>query len=170
MKLIRITQEREALYELLPETNPDHYPWGDQEEDQVRFPPTNRDPAYGIVARWRWEEYCYENLQARSHRNYRRLVPRPKCYVCNSDPVRDERLYCCIICDDVWMCRTHAIFPACLPVRTPICCLHSRWTRGIGSWNPRGGYPYIPALHRRPLKEPELWVDARLPHDDEDGP
>eukprot|EP00971_Amphidinium_carterae_P284775 5653733-Amphidinium_carterae.1 len=158
MKLIRITQEREALFELLPEANPDHYPWEDVEADLVGI--ENRDPTIGCVERWRWEEYCYEKLQDRSHRSCRRQVPRPQCYVCGGGPgdydrrYHDDRLYCCIICDDVWMCRTHAIFPACLPVRTPICCLHSRWTRGIGSWNPRGGYPHIPELHRRPLKQP----------------
>eukprot|EP00971_Amphidinium_carterae_P274388 5445156-Amphidinium_carterae.1 len=82
MKLIRITQER---YELLPEKNPDHYPWPELEEDHVRFPPTNRDPHDGVVARWRWEEFCYENLQARSHRTYSHLRPRPQCYVCQGE-------------------------------------------------------------------------------------
>eukprot|EP00971_Amphidinium_carterae_P077737 1537073-Amphidinium_carterae.2 len=167
MKTIRMTQEREALYELLPEANPDEYPWEDMEDDLVGL--TNLDPTVGMVPRWRWEEYCYENLQARSHRSRGHHDPVRKCYVCKFTEHR-SRLYGCIICDDVFMCREHAVFPACLPVRTPICCKHSRWTRGVGSWNPPGGYPYIPELHRGPVKEPELWLDAKLSHDDEEGP
>eukprot|EP00971_Amphidinium_carterae_P162625 3223881-Amphidinium_carterae.1 len=50
MKLIRITQEREALYELLPEANPDHFPWENMEDDLVGI--ENRDPAHGVVERW----------------------------------------------------------------------------------------------------------------------
>eukprot|EP00971_Amphidinium_carterae_P211593 4198466-Amphidinium_carterae.1 len=47
MKTIRMAQEREALYELLPDTNPDHYPWEDVEDDLVGI--TNRDPTHGCV-------------------------------------------------------------------------------------------------------------------------
>eukprot|EP00971_Amphidinium_carterae_P322300 6405827-Amphidinium_carterae.2 len=165
MRKIRMAQEGEALYQLLPEANPDDYPWENMEDDLVGI--RNQDPTVGCVERWRWEEYCYEKLQARSHRYHGK---DQHCYVCKKRESYYQRLYCCIICDDVYMCRQHSIFPACIPVMTPICCLHSRWTRGIGSWNPRGGYPYIPELHRKPLKEKELWMDARHHHDDEDGP
>eukprot|EP00971_Amphidinium_carterae_P279457 5547601-Amphidinium_carterae.1 len=80
MKLIRITQEREALFELLPEENPDRFPWEDMEDDLVGI--ENRDPTLGVVERWRWEEYCYDKLQARSHRSHGFYGPVPKCYVC----------------------------------------------------------------------------------------
>eukprot|EP00971_Amphidinium_carterae_P011962 235990-Amphidinium_carterae.1 len=152
MKKIRMAQEREALYELLPETNPDEYPWEDIEDHLVGI--ENRDPRTGPVERWRWEQYWYDKLQARSFRRSLEYGPLPVCYVCRKTGTWSASLSRCIICDDVFMCREHSIFPACLPVRTPICCLHSRWTRGVGSWNPRGGYPYIPELHRKPLKTP----------------
>eukprot|EP00971_Amphidinium_carterae_P335146 6470833-Amphidinium_carterae.1 len=152
LKEIRIAQERKALYELLPEEEqPDNYPWEYMEDNLKGL--WNQDPTTGPVERWRWEEYCYEKLQSRCYngrprydrpRNSPRDPLRPECYVCKKPPTPQQYgLYRCIICDDVYMCRKHAIFPACIPVRTPICCAHSRWTRGVGSWNPPGGYPYI---------------------------
>eukprot|EP00971_Amphidinium_carterae_P265640 5270045-Amphidinium_carterae.1 len=80
MKTIRMAQEREALFELLPETNPDNYPWEDIEEHLVGT--ENRDPRSGPVERWRWEQYHYDQLQARCFRRELSYGPIAKCYVC----------------------------------------------------------------------------------------
>eukprot|EP00971_Amphidinium_carterae_P129816 2571233-Amphidinium_carterae.3 len=112
----------------------------------------NECPHSGMVERWRWEEYCAEELQARV------------CRKTEQDGI--TTLARCLICLDVYMCRRHSIFLACIPLNVPICCLHSRWTRAPFSWNPRGGYPLIQDT-RRQVPVPEVWHNAKHPHDDE---
>eukprot|EP00971_Amphidinium_carterae_P174467 3458586-Amphidinium_carterae.3 len=75
---------------------------------------------------------------------------RTWCYVCQVGHPRNStrstpQLARCQFCVDVYMCFNHCIWLACMGPRSTdvICCRHSRFTPGIQSWNPEGGYPVL---------------------------
>eukprot|EP00971_Amphidinium_carterae_P032061 631414-Amphidinium_carterae.2 len=67
-------------------------------------------------------------------------------------------MFKCLICEDVYMCAEHSIHAKCLESFARICCRHSRYTPGRGSWNPKGGYPKLEGLPNIPKQE--RWQDV----------
>eukprot|EP00971_Amphidinium_carterae_P077736 1537073-Amphidinium_carterae.1 len=156
---IRRKQERQALMEMAPRLNPYIYPWIERvtitadvlgahgpeatpEDDNLFYwvSPFSKD-------RREVERYRATN-QFRYEGSSRPPGARTWCYVCQvghpRNPTRtNPELAKCAFCIDVYMCFDHCIYLACMGPgsTTTICCRHSRFTPGLWSWNPVGGYP-----------------------------
>eukprot|EP00971_Amphidinium_carterae_P096203 1903732-Amphidinium_carterae.1 len=101
-------------------------------------------------------EQCYGTFRtSRECRYY--------CYVCKKGPEATVTLNRCAACNNVFMCREHRIFLDCIRGSIPtghgisICCRHTRYTAGVNSWNPKGGYP--PLYETSEVKEEEEWLE-----------
>eukprot|EP00971_Amphidinium_carterae_P070066 1386463-Amphidinium_carterae.1 len=109
-----------------------------------------------------WYNYCMRQTLLRNYEenDYKHYF----CYVCKKTdspdkrPPKEKRLLTrCLICFDVWMCREHIITLNCLDSPMGICCRHTRYTPGWGSWNPTGGYPELTEFPIIP--KAERWQD-----------
>eukprot|EP00971_Amphidinium_carterae_P317645 6314279-Amphidinium_carterae.1 len=169
--------ERKAVFETIVTTkwktptdpgyimcNPDDYPWEALEEEL--FYCKNRDPRKGPVARDRW--HVYWNHQAdlfceAPANDTTRRAGRYRCYVCKQQHwsiTRDGvELRRCLICRNVFMCPKHWIRLACMDTTfAVVCCRHTRFTPGTGSWNPTGYYPILEGMPTK-LHLQERWQD-----------
>eukprot|EP00971_Amphidinium_carterae_P129815 2571233-Amphidinium_carterae.2 len=155
---LRMWQERQALLQLTPLPNPDRYPLDEGEEVQgytlrMLF-------WHGAVSKQtkKINANCYKETHPEG-------VRRTSCYACRKGhpdirPRTWPRLSRCLICKNVYMCQDHRIFLACLGYGSTatICCRHSRFTPGISSWNPEGGYPVL--QDASPMSTLELWEES----------
>eukprot|EP00971_Amphidinium_carterae_P061896 1225881-Amphidinium_carterae.4 len=97
-------------------------------------------------------KYCYDDpTPCQGLKHY--------CYVCKKGPDARVQLNRCAACSNVFMCKEHRIFLDCIPTGhgLSICCRHTRYTAGILSWNPIGGYPQLNENFE--VKDEELWVE-----------
>eukprot|EP00971_Amphidinium_carterae_P011261 221550-Amphidinium_carterae.1 len=95
---------------------------------------------------------CYEvPAPSRNVRHY--------CYVCKRGQDAAVQLNKCAACNNVFLCREHRIFLDCFPTGhgLSICCRHTRYTPGVLSWNPVGGYPQL--CETSEVKEEEEWLE-----------
>eukprot|EP00971_Amphidinium_carterae_P305444 6069820-Amphidinium_carterae.1 len=104
---------------------------------------------------------CYYEMQMICYGDYTQSTPnlRNWCYVCKKGPDALVQLTKCAACNNVFTCREHRIFLDCIPTGNgiAICCRHTRYTPGVGSWNPVGGYP--PLFETSEVKEEEEWLE-----------
>eukprot|EP00971_Amphidinium_carterae_P301048 5981689-Amphidinium_carterae.1 len=126
---------------------------------------------------WNWDFYCcmqqeYRCLTLPSENKMHRYY----CYVCEKPGTKprhpdEAEMFKCLICEDIYMCRTHSIFLMSLGSSARVCCRHSRYTPGHGSWNPEGGYP--PLVDKPHIAKQERWQDVddvMSKMDDEEAP
>eukprot|EP00971_Amphidinium_carterae_P163283 3237305-Amphidinium_carterae.2 len=104
---------------------------------------------------------CYYEMQMICYADYTQRSPhlRNWCYVCKKGPDTRVQIIKWAACNNVFMCREHRIFLDCIPTGNgiAICCRHTRYTPGLGSWNPVGGYP--PLFEVSEVKEQERWKE-----------
>eukprot|EP00971_Amphidinium_carterae_P038661 760115-Amphidinium_carterae.2 len=160
-KEIRRWQERKAFFERTKLPNPDAYPWHEDCANMEDLRDMAPFEIGNVCSRARWQlgtrgwlrDYCYQEYTTTQ------AGLRYWCYVCLKGGGRDVPLARCAACDNVFMCMEHRIFPDCMhnfyDNRITICCRHSRYTPGLGSWNPMGGYP--PLKHTSEVKKQEDW-------------
>eukprot|EP00971_Amphidinium_carterae_P281143 5582199-Amphidinium_carterae.3 len=147
---IRRFQERKAFFEETGYRNPDVIPR--RREDEFRDRPEPPWYTYGFRCYHDLMKICYDDpTPSRSLRHW--------CYVCKKGPEATVQLNRCAACNNVYMCQEHRIFLDCIPTGhgLSICCRHTRYTPGILSWNPVGGYPPLNEISE--VKEQEEWLE-----------
>eukprot|EP00971_Amphidinium_carterae_P304580 6052523-Amphidinium_carterae.2 len=166
-KLVRQCEERRAFFEWTKLPNPEVYPHPIECEDMNDLRDMTPFDIEKVCSRARWtmgttnllREYCYEQIKAPPEGLHY------WCYVCGKGPSIEVSLARCAACGNVFMCMKHRIFLACMRGRTDkpitICCRHSRYTPGLESWNPRGGYPQL--VDAGDVKLHETWREEGWP-------
>eukprot|EP00971_Amphidinium_carterae_P307134 6103931-Amphidinium_carterae.2 len=156
--------ERQAVFETLTRTtwktptdpgwsvhNPDDYPWDALENELDDC--TNKDPHKGPVAKHNWERYWNHEVDRFCEQPPNEATVKAKrhrCYVCKKPHwnTRDGvELRRCLLCRNVFTCPQHWIRLACMDTfYVVVCCRHTRFTPGPGSWNPVGYYPILEGM------------------------
>eukprot|EP00971_Amphidinium_carterae_P322301 6405827-Amphidinium_carterae.3 len=129
----------------------DVYPWRQAGESINMTSDINLFYWANPIPRPRWELESYREMNSFCYPgSCRPSGARLWCYVCRKGHPQNPkcaktRLVKCTFCIDVYMCYEHRIFMACMGPRSTqaMCCRHSRFTPGLGSWNPEGGYPVL---------------------------
>eukprot|EP00971_Amphidinium_carterae_P077951 1542051-Amphidinium_carterae.3 len=106
---IRRAEERKALFEETPFLSPDAYEWKGKGEMLPYQHGINVTVTACSVSQW--VVHCYSEMQKVCYPGQVSPNLRNWCYVCHNGPAQRVQLVRCLLCDNVFMCKKHRIFP-----------------------------------------------------------